>query len=181
VGVRVASFNREFRVFPFDHAFSARSRSLLEGVSGDVFGAGQTLTLNFGAAGVEVDSADLYLGTPAHAVILASSVGFSDSYQRVIEETLLNTPWSGGITNPAVRSDIVLLECPRGGRVFSVGSIGWTATLSGDAYESDTSRITLNVLRGFLLACLRLILMRRMAKCCRPIQGSAGTRALRSH
>jgi N,N-dimethylformamidase len=55
-----------------------------------------------------------------------------------------------GLTNPAVRSDIVLLECPRGGRVFSVGSIGWTTTLSGDEYQSDRSRITLNVLRAFL-------------------------------
>ena len=123
---------------------------VFEGVSGDVFGAGQSLTLNFGAAGVEVDSADADLGTPAHAVVLASSVGFSDSYQRVIEETLLNTPWSGGHNNPAVRSDIVLLECPHGGRVFSVGSIGWTATLSGCGYQSDTSRITANVLRTFL-------------------------------
>jgi N,N-dimethylformamidase len=123
---------------------------VFEGVSGDVFGAGQSLTLNFGPAGVEVDSADPDLGTPAHAVVLASSVGFSDSYQRVIEETLSNTPWSGGHNNPAVRSDIVLLECPRSGRVFSVGSIGWTATLSGDGYQSDTSRITLNVLRAFL-------------------------------
>jgi N,N-dimethylformamidase len=123
---------------------------VFDGVSGEVFGDGQSLTLNFGAAGVEVDKADPDLGTPAHAVVLASSVGFSDSYQRVIEETLLNTPWSGGLTNPAVRSDIVLLECPRGGRVFSVGSIGWTATLSGDEDQSDTSRITLNVLRAFL-------------------------------
>jgi N,N-dimethylformamidase len=123
---------------------------VFEGVSGDVFGAGQSLTLNFGAAGVEVDSADRDLGTPAHAVVLASSVGFGDSYQRVIEETLLNTPWSGGLNNPAIRSDIVLLECPHGGRVFSVGSIGWTATLSGHGYKSDTSYITLNVLRAFL-------------------------------
>jgi N,N-dimethylformamidase len=83
---------------------------VFEGVTSDVFGAGQSLTLNFGAAGVEVDSADTDLGTPAHAVVLASSVGFSDSYQRVIEETLLNTPWSGGLTNPAVRSDIVLFR-----------------------------------------------------------------------
>ena len=128
----------------------SRYAFVFEGVSGDVFGAGQSLTLNFGAAGVEVDAADAVLGTPAHAVVLASSVGFSDSYQRVIEETLLNTPWSGGHNNPAVRSDIVLLECPHGGRVFSVGSIGWTATLSGCGYQSDTSRITANVLRTFL-------------------------------
>jgi N,N-dimethylformamidase len=123
---------------------------VFEGVLGGEFGAGQSLTLNFGAAGVEVDSADADLGTPTHTVVLASSVGFSDSYQRVIEETLLNTPWSGGHHNPTVRSDIVLLECPHGGRVFSVGSIGWTATLSGCGYQSDTSRITANVLRTFL-------------------------------
>ena len=55
-----------------------------------------------------------------------------------------------GTYNPAVRSDIVLLGGPRGGRVFNVGSIGWTAALSGYGYQSDTSRITLNVLRAFL-------------------------------
>jgi N,N-dimethylformamidase len=124
--------------------------SIAEPRTGDLLKAIKLPMLNFGAAGVEVDSADPDLGTPAHAVVLASSVGFSDSYQRVIEETLLNSPWSGGHSNPAVRSDIVLLECLRGGRAFSVGSIGWTATLSGDGYQSDTSRITLNVLRAFL-------------------------------
>jgi N,N-dimethylformamidase len=112
-------------------SYEASYATLFEGVSGEVFGAGQSLTLNFGAAGVEVGSADADLGTPTHTVILASSVGFSYSYQRVIEETLLNTPWSGGLTNSAVRSDIVLLEGPCGGRVFSVGSRPGS-TLSGD-------------------------------------------------
>jgi N,N-dimethylformamidase len=150
VGFSGQGFDRGAAYRRTPQSYEALYASVFDGVSGEVFGDGQSLTLNFGAAGVEVDKADPDLGTPAHAVVLASSVGFSDSYQRVIEETLLNTPWSGGLTNPAVRSDIVLLECPRGGRVFSVGSIGWTATLSGDEYQSDTSRITLNVLRAFL-------------------------------
>ena len=150
VGFSGQGFDRGAAYRRTPESYETPYASMFEGVSGDVFGAGQSLTLNFGAAGVEVNSADQELGTPAHAVVLASSVGFSNSYQKVIEETLLNTPWSGGLTNPAVRSDIVLLEYPRGGRVFSVGSIGWTATLSGNGYQSDTSRITLNVLRTFL-------------------------------
>lgn len=123
---------------------------VFEDVSGPIIGAGPSLTLNFGAAGLEVDAASADLGTPAHAVVLASSEPFSDAYQLVIEETLLNTPWSGGRDNPNLRADIVLLQHPNGGAVFSVGSIGWTATLFSRGYLSDTSRITANVLRAFL-------------------------------
>jgi hypothetical protein len=56
----------------------------------------------------------------------------------------------GGTCQSGGALRLVLLGGPPGGRVFSVGSIGWTAALSGDGYQSDTSRITLNVLRAFL-------------------------------
>ena len=45
---------------------------------------------------------------------------------------------------------MVYLTYPDGGAVFSVGSITWTSTLSFNGYDSDTSRITENVLRAFL-------------------------------
>jgi hypothetical protein len=43
---------------------------------------------------------------------------------------------------------MVLFETPSGGRVFSVGSINYVASLPVDA---EVSQITANVLRKFLL------------------------------
>jgi N,N-dimethylformamidase len=122
---------------------------IFDGVEGETIGAGQSLVMNYGAVGFEVDRADAALGTPAHAVVLASSFKLTDAYQSAVEEILSPTPWDGGSTNPRIRADMVFLEYPNGGAVFSVGSINWTATLSSDEYENDTSRITENVLRAF--------------------------------
>jgi N,N-dimethylformamidase len=122
---------------------------IFDGVADDRVGAGPALVLNHGAAGFEVDKADPRLGTPAHAVVLATSAPFTDAYQFVVEETIAGTPWSGGSVNPRLGADIVLLEYPNNGAVFSVGSISWSSTLSFAGYDSDTSRITANVLRAF--------------------------------
>jgi N,N-dimethylformamidase len=122
---------------------------VFKGIEGELIGEGPSLVLNHGAAGFEVDKVDATLGTPAHALVLASSFYHSDAYQFVVEETLNNTPWSGGSLNRRLGADMVFLEYPNGGAVFSVGSICWSATLSFEAYGSDTSRITENVLRAF--------------------------------
>jgi N,N-dimethylformamidase len=118
-------------------------------VPAEVVGAGDALVLNRGAAGFELDRSDQRLGTPRHAVVLASSVRSSDAYQYAVEELLSPTPWDAGRSNPTLRADMVFIEYPKGGAVFSVGSITWTSTLSASGYASDTSRITENVLRAF--------------------------------
>ena len=96
-----------------------------------------------------VDKANRRLGTPAHAMILASTKGLSDAYQVCIEERLASLPDTGGTVNPDIGADMVLLSYPNGGAVFSVGSISWLYTLSANAYEGDTSCMTENVLREF--------------------------------
>ncbi len=108
---------------------------------GDHFGA---------AAGCEIDRADPDLGTPAHALVLATATGFSDAYQHVIEEVIDGTsPNEGGTKSPLVRADLVYMEYPNGGAVFSVGSITWAACLSHNCYENNISRITENVVKAF--------------------------------
>jgi N,N-dimethylformamidase len=125
-----------------------RVRFIFKGVEGDVFGAGG-LHLG-GAGGYEIDRADVALGTPPHALVLASSFGYSDSYQHCIEEMLETDNLQGGTRNPAVRSDLVFFEHPGGGAVFSVGSISWSGSLSHQSYDGPVSRITGNVLRRFV-------------------------------
>ena len=104
-----------------------------------------------GAAGDETDRADAALGTPGHALVVASSQGLhSDGYQGAIEDSSCLTPRSGGTTNGNVRADMVLAEMPRGGAVFSVGSIAWSLSLAHDGGDNEVARITANVLDHFL-------------------------------
>ena len=102
-----------------------------------------------GAAGFEVDRADYELGTPPHALVMATATGFSDVYQHVVEEVLLSDSRQSGTVNPMVKGDMVYFEGPKGGGVFSVGSITWCGSLSHNDYDNNVSRITDNVLRRF--------------------------------
>ncbi len=105
-----------------------------------------------GAAGDELDRLDFELGTPPHALLLASSSGHNHHYQQVIEDIpqLKSERLYGGSTHPPIRADMVYFETARGGAVFSVGSISWCGSLSHNNYDNNVSRITENVLREFL-------------------------------
>ena len=105
-----------------------------------------------GAAGDELDRLDFELGTPPHALLVASSTGHNHHYQQVIEDIpqLKSERLYGGSTHPPIRADMVYFETARGGAVFSVGSMSWCGSLSHNDYENNVSRITENVLRKFL-------------------------------
>ena len=73
-----------------------------------------------GAAGLEIDRADRHLGTPPHALVLATSQGrHTDIYLVVCEELLATYPGLGGMENELVRADMVFYETPNGGAVWS--------------------------------------------------------------
>lgn len=129
-------------------ARDARVAFAVEGLPDDgEFGAhGSVLG---GAAGFELDRADPELGTPPHALILASAHGFSDVYQGVVEDIRTADSQQGGTVSPSVRSDIVFYETAAGGAVFSVGSIAYCGALNDDEGDNDVSRLTENVLRRF--------------------------------
>ena len=103
-----------------------------------------------GTAGYETDRMDHRLGTPGNAVLLASSEGLSRYYELVTEELAFTTPAISADENTMVRADMVLFDCPKGGAVFSVGSIAWAGGLPIDGYDNDVARITGNVLDRFL-------------------------------
>jgi len=68
----------------------------------------------------------------------------------VVEQTnTANWAKTGGTENPLVRADVVYLEYPNGGGVFSTSSIAWCGSLSFNNYNNNVSRITENVLRRF--------------------------------
>ncbi len=103
-----------------------------------------------GAAGLEIDAVSKALGTPAHTLIVASSVEHSKVMNFVVEE--INAGFSGayGGAWPAVRADIVFFETPRGGAVFSTGSIAYLGSLAHDGYANNISQLTGNVVRRFI-------------------------------
>jgi N,N-dimethylformamidase len=131
-------------------SYSPRAAFIFEGVTGEMIGDFPSLMLRHGAAGYEIDRADAALGTPPHALLLATATGFSDSYQHVVEEILSTDGEQGGTVNPDVRADMVFFEGPNGGAVFSVGSIAWCSALSYNDGDNDVSRVTENVLHRFM-------------------------------
>ena len=140
--------NRPYR--RLEASFDPRVDFIFDGIEADeAIGDFPALVLEHGAAGFEIDRADIALGTPQHALLLATAEGFSDRYQLAIEDQLVSSPNTGGSQNSLVRSDMVYFEGPRGGAVFSVSSISWCSCLSHNNRVNNVSRITENVLRRF--------------------------------
>ncbi len=133
-------------------SYDPRAAFIFDGVDDEVIGDFDSLVMRHGAAGFELDRYDERLGTPAHALLLATSFGHSDSYQHVIEEVLISDSRQGGTVDPRVHADLVFFEYPNDGAVFSTGSIAWCGALSHNDYDNNVSRITANVLRAFSTA-----------------------------
>ncbi|MEO8394549.1 MAG: LamG domain-containing protein [Chloroflexota bacterium] len=130
-------------------SFDPRAAFIFEGI-----GANETIG-NFGsvlggAAGDEIDRLDYSLGTPPHALLLATATGHSRLYLPVIEDILELTTGLIEAQDPNVRADMVYFETPNDGAVFSSGSITWCGSLGHNNFDNNVSRITENVLRKFL-------------------------------
>ncbi len=106
--------------------------------------------LGGGAAGWEIDRADFKLGTPPHALVVATADNFSAGYHWMTEEQTHTHAAVTGETCPHVHCDMVFYETPNGGAVFSTSSIAWAGALSHADYENNVSRITENVIRRFV-------------------------------
>jgi N,N-dimethylformamidase len=109
---------------------------------------GDTGFMGGGAAGFELDSADVDYGTPPNALIVAKGVVIHDDYGWVNEDMLVHR-------HPRPRedwscADMVFFETAGGGAVFSVGSMTYVGSLPPDGYANTTARLTTNVLRRFL-------------------------------
>jgi len=130
-------------------SFDPRAEFIFEGIGSDE-PIGDFGLVQGGAGGVEIDRADFDLGTPHHALVLATCGDLSDVYLLVIEDELVtHSGITGGAQHPLVRADMVFFEGPNGGGVFSVGSISWCGSLSHNNYDNNVSRITDNVLKRF--------------------------------
>lgn len=130
-------------------SFDPRAAFIFEGVPEDEVIGNFGLVMG-GAAGDELDRFDPSLGSPSHALVLASSTGHSRYFQPVIEDFLQISASLAKIGETKIHADMVYFETSNGGAVFSVGSICWCGSLSHNHYDNNVSRITENVLRKFM-------------------------------
>jgi N,N-dimethylformamidase len=130
-------------------SFDARASFIFEGI-GSEERIGDFGIIGGGAAGWEIDRADPALGTPPHALIVATASNFSSSYHWMKEEMSHTHSAITGETCPLVRCDMVFYETPNGGAVFATSSIAWSGALAHQNYQNNVSRITENVVRRFL-------------------------------
>ena len=103
-----------------------------------------------GAAGFELDRADVALGTPHDAVILGRSEDPPRSFFTVPEEVLAGRRTiTGESLESLLRAEIVYFEPAGGGAVFSVGSITFCGSLWREGWDGPVSRLLENVMRRF--------------------------------
>ena len=130
-------------------SFDSRAAFIFEGIGKDEL-LGNFGLVGGGAAGLELDIYDTELGTPPHALLLASSEKHTDVYLEVLEEMFFNAPGVSGTQSARVRGDIVYYTTPNGGGVFSVSSIAFCGSLSHNKYENNCSRMIQNVVNRFM-------------------------------
>ncbi|MFN3744110.1 MAG: N,N-dimethylformamidase beta subunit family domain-containing protein [Hyphomicrobiaceae bacterium] len=131
---------------------SSRAAWILEGIGADELIGGFGLS-GHGAAGFELDRADKRLGTPSHAVVVASSEGHEPDAPWVLvpEEQLTHiTTWAGKPADELIRADLTFFETPNNGAVFSTGSITFCGSLLHNGGDNNVSRLLRNVLDRFL-------------------------------
>jgi N,N-dimethylformamidase len=103
-----------------------------------------------GAAGLEIDAFDLAVGSPPHALVVASSENHSNAFLLVNEEMLNNHQGTDGTNNLRVKADIVFFETPGGGAVMSTGSIAFVASLAHNDYRNNISKLIRNAVDRFV-------------------------------
>jgi len=125
-----------------------RAAFIFEGIEEDIIG--DFGVIGDGAAGEEIDRFDTRLGSPPHALVLATSEDHSSTYMLTKEELFSNIPGTSGLESPLVRADLVFFETAGGGAVFSTGSIAWSASLPHNDWDNNVATLSGNVLRRFL-------------------------------
>ena len=122
---------------------------IFDGVEGDVLG-----DFGFsggGAAGYELDRADVRLGSPENVRVLAQSEDHPSHFVLVPEELLTHlTTWAQKPIDELIRADMIYFDVPGGGAVFSVGSITFCGSLPWNGGDNNISQIVQNVLGRFL-------------------------------
>jgi len=156
VGFTAQGMDKNSPYYRQKDSYDKRAAFIFKGIEKDeLIGNFESLVLDFGAAGFELDRMDKKLGTPNHTLLLASSKHHSESYSGCREEIATDPKighgWpSYGSLNPRIKADMIYFEYSNKGAAFSVGSISWCGSLSYNNSNNNVSLITENVLKNFI-------------------------------
>ena len=131
-------------------ADNPRANWMFDGVDAEVLG-NHGLSAH-GAAGFELDRTDKRLGTPAHALVVASSENHpADAPWVLVPEEMLThlATWPGEPAADLIRADMTFFETPNGGAVFSTGSITFCGSLITNDCDNEISHLIRNVVNRF--------------------------------
>jgi len=132
-----------------DESYNSEVSWIFDGITDEIIG--DFGLSGGGAAGFELDRADINLGTPLNATIIASSEGHDTSFVLVPEDILTHhDTWPHKPVEELIRADIVYFDTPNGGGVFSVGSITFCGSLPHNNCDNNISTMIDNVIRRFL-------------------------------
>jgi len=101
--------------------------------------------------GFEIDRFNASNGAPRHTLHLATSSPLNPTIEdvklSVLPLAIAYHPTKGG---PWAQADLAFFETPRGGAVFSTGSICWISSTLEEEFDNDVAQITRNVVNRFL-------------------------------
>lgn len=129
-------------------SYHRRIEWITNGIEGEIIG--DFGLAHGGAGGIELDRYDLTLGTPPHALIVASSGGHTDNYVVVTEELLYAYQGLSGTQDHRIRADLVYFPAPNDGAVFSTGSIAFGQALPVNNFDNNVSKLLHNVVNAFV-------------------------------
>ena len=133
-------------------AENPRAKWIFKGTTeGDTFGEYGIDQVRGGAAGFEVDAADYARGTPRNALILAEGNSFEGTVEDLIVSQLpLAIVYHPSEAEPIIKASMTFFETPKGGAVFTTGSITWMSSTLENNYQNDVAIITKNIIDRFL-------------------------------
>jgi N,N-dimethylformamidase len=129
-------------------SLDSRLQWMFEGIKPDDI-LGEYGLVGGGAAGIELDTYDLALGTPPHTMLLGSSVCHDQGAMVTPEEVDNVHPSMSNDEHPKIRADITYFTTEAGGGVFTTSAIGWSGSLPVNGYKNAAAQLTANVLTRF--------------------------------
>jgi N,N-dimethylformamidase len=135
-----------------EQAKDPRASWIFDGTTeGDVFGAYGIDRVRGGAGGFEVDAINFSKGTPRNILVLAEAADYPGTVEDVLLHQLpLSVVYHPSEGEPITKAHMTFFETPKGGAVFTTGSIVWMGSTLENNYDNDVAIITKNVIDRFL-------------------------------
>jgi len=145
-------FNGSSPYRKLEDARNPRAAWIFKGTKeGEVFGEYGIDRVKGGVVGFEIDKFNPGSGAPRHVLHLATNEPLLPKIEDVKTGTLpLTIAYHPSPGDMWAGADMVFFETPKGGAMFSTGTICWFSSTLEDGFDNDVAQITRNVIARFL-------------------------------